>query len=118
MEWPWSKKKPEQVRPPKVGGTRVPDQVLRIDFSKPHDFHFRFYNGGAEVLRSCVLIGFTTPMDSDGNRVGGGGEWGHDRWLVLRLPDGRLVHAPRDGLQYIVESLPAGEGGQAQPAAG
>jgi hypothetical protein len=44
VQWPWSKK-PEPVRPPKAGGIRVPDKVLRIDFTKPHDFHFRFYCG-------------------------------------------------------------------------
>jgi hypothetical protein len=109
-QWPWQKK-PEPVRPPKVGGTRVPDQVLRIDFSQPHDFYFRSYDGGKQVFRSCVLVGFTTPVDDDGNRLGGEGEWGHDRWLVLRQPDGRLVYVPRDGLQYIEESQPAGSGG-------
>jgi hypothetical protein len=36
--------------------------------------------------------------------LGGGGEWGHDRWLVLRQPDGRLLYVPRDGLEYIEES--------------
>jgi hypothetical protein len=109
MDWPWSKK-PEPVRPPKVGGTRAPDTVLRIDFTKPHDFHFRFYNGDEVVFAGCVLDGFTTPVDDDGNRVGGGGEggWGHDRWLVLRRSDGRLVYAPRDSLQYLVESAPPG----------
>lgn len=106
MDWPWSKKKPEPIRPPKVGGTRVPDQVLGIDFSRPHDFHFRFYSGGEEVFRGCILVGFSTPTDDNGNRVGGGGEWGHDRWLVLRLSDGRLAYAPREGLQYIMESAP------------
>jgi hypothetical protein len=106
MDWPWTKKKPEPVRPPKVGGTRVPDQVLGIDFSQPHDFHFHFYGGKDEVFIGCVLVGFSTPTDDGGNRVSGG-EWGHDRWLVLRLPDGRLVYAPREGLQYIVESARA-----------
>ncbi len=103
MDWPWTKKKPEPVRPPKVGGTRVPDQVLGIDFSHPHDFHFHFNCGKDEVFIGCVLVGFSTPTDDGGNRVGGG-EWGHDPWLVLRLPDGRLVYVPREGLQYIVES--------------
>jgi hypothetical protein len=41
-QWPWQKK-PEPVRPPKVGGTRAPDQVLRIDF------HFPSYNGAEQV---------------------------------------------------------------------
>lgn len=105
VAWPWQKKKVEPVRPPKVGGTRAPDQVLRIDFTKPHDFHFRFYSGGEEVFGGCILVGFTTPVD-DGAQVAGPGEWGHDRWLVLHLPDGRLVYAPRDGLQHIAESPP------------
>jgi hypothetical protein len=107
VEWPWSKK-PEPVRPPKVGGTRVPDQVLRIDFARPHDFHFRFYGGSDVVFKGCILVGFTTPVDDDGARLGGGGEWTHDRWLVLRLPDGRLVYVPRESLQYIAESAPEG----------
>jgi hypothetical protein len=104
--WPWQKKEPEPVRPPKVGGTRAPDQVLRIDFTKPHDYYFRFYQGGDQVFRGCVLVGFSTPVDEDGNRLGGGGEWGHDRWLVLRHPDGRLAYVPREGLQYVEESPP------------
>lgn len=105
-QWPWQKQ-PEPIRPPKVGGTRAPDQVLRIDFSRPHDFHFRFFSGSECILQSCVLEGFTTPVDDAGNRLGGGREWGHDRWLVLRRSDGRLVYAPREGLQYIEESEPA-----------
>jgi hypothetical protein len=106
-QWPWQKTKPpEPVRPPKVGGTRAPDQVLRIDFTRPHDFHFLVYNN-EHVFRGCVLVGFTTPMDNDGQQVGRG-EWGHDRWLVLRQPDGRLVYVPRDGLQYIEESQTGG----------
>ena len=63
--WPWQKPPPEPVRPPKVGGTRVPDAVHRIDFSKPHDFHFRFgYNKEPDVVfRRCLLVGFTTPVE-------------------------------------------------------
>jgi hypothetical protein len=107
--WPWQKR-PEPVRPPKVGGTRAPDQVLGIDFSRPHDFHFQHHSGGEQVFRRCILVGFTTPTDGRGNRVGGAGEWGHDRWLVLRQPDGRLVYVPRDGLAYIEESHPGDSG--------
>ena len=92
------------MKPPKVGGTRAPDQILCIDFSRPHDFHFRFYSGGEQVFKRCVLVGFTTPVNDSGNRIGGAGEWGHDRWLVLRQLDGRVVYLPRDGLQYIEES--------------
>src|SRR5262249_29177304 len=111
--WPWEKPI-EPVKPPKVGGTRAPDQVIAIDFSRPHDFHFSFYsgsdNGTKQVFRRCILLGFTTPTDAGGNRVGGEGEWAqHDRWLVLRQPDGRLVYVPRGGLHYIEESQPAGD---------
>jgi hypothetical protein len=115
MRWPWQTK-PGPVRPPKVGGTRAPDQVLRIDFSKPHDFHF-----GKQVFRGCVLVGFSTPVDEDSNPLARAGEWGHDRWLVLRQPDGRLAYVPREGLEYIEESQPqlpaspdAGEGSHAR----
>lgn len=95
------------IQPPKVGGTRAPDQVQSIDFQQPHDFHFRFYNGGEKIYRSCLLIGFTTPVNNDGARIGGGNEWGgHDRWLVLRQADGRLAYVPREGLLYIEESQP------------
>jgi hypothetical protein len=90
-----------------VGGTRAPDQVVRIDFGKPHDFHFRIYGSGTEqVFRKCILIGFTTPTDDQGNAIGGQREFDHDRWLVLRQADGRVVYAPREGLQYIIESEP------------
>ncbi len=104
--WPWQK----PIKPPKVGGTRAPDEVRRIDFSKPHDFHFRFgYDKGeASVFRSCVLIGYTTPTEGDATGGGGSGEYAHNRWLVLRREDGRLLYAPRDNLIYIEESVPAG----------
>lgn len=107
MNWPWQKPKAEPVRPPKVGGTIAPDQVLRIDFDKPHDFHFNFHSSGTVVFCACVLVGFTTPVDSEGNKVSSDrewGEWSHNLWLVLRRPDGRLIYVPRDNLQYIVES--------------
>jgi hypothetical protein len=105
-QWPWQKS-PDPVRPPKVGGTRAPDQVLRIDFTRPHDFHFGQYDGGEMVFRDCILVGFTTPVDDGGNRIGAASEWGHDRWLVLRQKDDRLVYVPRDGLRYIEESASA-----------
>jgi len=102
--WPWQPL-PEPVKPPKVGGTRAPGDVHRIDFSKPHDFHFRFVYERGEVvtLRGCLLVGFTTPSE-DGGAGGGPSEYGHNRWLVLRQQDGRLLYAPRDNLLYIEES--------------
>jgi hypothetical protein len=110
MRWPWGKKPEEPVRPPKVGGTRVPDQVIRIDFSKPHDFYCRFSEPRTErVFRACILLGFSTPVEENGVRGRGGlgegfGEWGHDRWLVLKYPDGRLVYVPREVLLYVEET--------------
>ena len=103
---PW-RKSPEPVRPPKVGGTRAPDEIHRIDFSRPHDFHFRFAyeKGEPAVFRRCVLVGFTTPAD-DGGSGSGFAEYAHNRWLVLRREDGRLTYAPRDSLLYIEESVP------------
>lgn len=102
--WPFEPP-PEPVKPPKVGGTRAPDQVLRIDFTRPHDFHYWHGGNGSVVFRRCVLVGFTTPTDDQGNPVASR-EWGHDRWLVLRQPDGRLAYLPREGLTYIEESSP------------
>ena len=108
--WPWQKQ-PEPVKPPKVGGTRAPAAVHRIDFSKPHDFHFRFgYDKGvATVFRGCMLIGFTTPTEAEAGASSGFGEYAHNRWLVLRQADGRLLYVPRDSLQYIEESAAQGE---------
>jgi hypothetical protein len=101
LRWPWQK----HVKPPKVGGTRAPAEVYRIDFSKPHDFFFRFHFDREEltVFRRCVLVGFTTPED---DAAGGGGyrEYSHNRWLVLRREDGRFLYASRDSLLYIEES--------------
>ena len=91
--WPWQKPaEPEPPRPPKVGGTRVPDAVHRIDFTRPHDFHFRFgYNKEQSVVfRRCVLVGFTTPDENGAAGRGDFGEFTHNRWLVLRQEDGRL----------------------------
>src|SRR5262249_47289749 len=105
--WPWQKPEPpEPVRPPKVGGTRAPDTVHRIDFTKPHDFHFRFgYNKEYfHVFRRCLLIGFTTPVDDRAGERGDFGEFDHNRWLVLQQEDGRLLYVSRDQLVYIEES--------------
>ncbi|MFO0952834.1 MAG: hypothetical protein U0835_17130 [Isosphaeraceae bacterium] len=114
-QWPWDKKKPEPVRPPKVGGTRAPDDVRRIDFTRPHDFHFRFgYDrGDPKVFRRCLLVGFTTPGDEQSGVGGGFGEYAHNRWLVLRQEDGRLVYVPRDSLLFIEESEPEAGGATA-----
>jgi hypothetical protein len=104
MEWPWSKPKEPAVVPPKVGGTRAPDNILHIDFGRPHDFHFHFQyaTDGHRVFRRCVVVGYTTPTET---QMGDAHErWsGHDRWLVLRQPTGRLVYIPRDALLYIEE---------------
>jgi|GEM_PF-1769817 len=102
--WPWEKPKPEPVRPPKVGGTRAPDAIRAIDFTKPHNFHFRCgYNQEKTLIfERCLLVGFTTPM-SDGAASEGYEERIHNRWLVLQHPDGRLAYVPRDGLLYIEE---------------
>ena len=104
MKWPW--KKQSEIRPPKVGGTRAPEQVLRIDFLKPHDFHFQLGHSGAmTIFRRCVLIGFTSPMDREREQQFAEERWtGHDRWLVLRQSGGRLVYVPREGLAFIEES--------------
>jgi hypothetical protein len=104
--WPWQKPQ-TPIRPPKVGGTRAPDSICAIDFTKPHDFHFSLgYGAHCEVvLRNCLLVGFTTPM-GDGNDQETYGEYAHNRWLVLQREDGRLVYVPRDGLLYIEESCP------------
>jgi hypothetical protein len=103
-QWPWQSKS-APVRPPKVGGTRAPDNVREIDFNKPHDFHFSFghYRDQPIVLPRCRLIGFTTPMNDD-PAAASEYEFGHNRWLVLQCEDGRLIYAPRDNLTYIEES--------------
>lgn len=109
--WPWQKKpEPEPVKPPKVGGTRAPDQIRTIDFTKPHDFHFRIgYNQEKElVLRRCIVVGFTTPV-SDNGSANAYEEYTHNRWLVLQHADGRLVYVPRDGLMYIEEPAPVAD---------
>lgn len=104
--WPWEKPKPDPMRPPKVGGTRAPATIRTIDFTKPHDFHFRigYDKGEPTIFKRCLLIGFTTPMgdDSGDNRFE---EFTHNRWIVLQHEDGRLAYVPRDGLVYIEEHL-------------
>jgi hypothetical protein len=102
--WPWSKT--ERIQPPKVGGTRAPAEVCRIDFTKPHDFHFRLghHEGEPKVFANCVLIGFTTPTDDGTKDTTGYSEYAHNRWLVLRQENGRLLYIPRDSLLYIEES--------------
>src|SRR5687768_9204737 len=103
--WPWQKPETPPVRPPKVGGTRVPDAVHRIDFGKPHDFHFRFgYNKEqCTVFRRCILVGFTTPVEDDNQARGVYEEFTHNRWMVLRQEDGRLLYVARDHLSYLEE---------------
>lgn len=104
-KWPWEKSEPEPVKPPKVGGTRAPDQIETIDFQKPHDFHCRFGYDKERffVFERCLLIGFTMPMDK-----AAAPNWEeslHNRWIVLQRPDGRRVYIPRDQLLYIEDSV-------------
>ncbi|KAJ3058898.1 hypothetical protein HK102_010258 [Quaeritorhiza haematococci] len=116
--WPWQKPS-EPEKPPKVGGSRAPDQAIQIDYSRPYDFHFYFFEGDRRVFRKCLLIGYTTPADMR-EGVGRGGEWEHDRWLALRQPDGRTIYVPRDRLQFIEECRDDGttaeDVGQDRPA--
>lgn len=109
-KWPWEKAKPDPapIRAPKVGGTRAPLNVEKIDFEKPHDFHFRFGYQPVEshVFRNCRLVGFTTPMNDDSATP----QWEertHNRWIVLQREDGRRVYVPRDSLVFIEDSAPA-----------
>ena len=103
--WPWSKPAPEPIRPPKVGGTRAPAQIETINFTKPHDFHFRLGHDRSNtiVFERCLLIGFTTPM-SDDPPQSRWEEYAHNRWIVLERPDRRRVYIPRDDLLYIEDS--------------
>jgi hypothetical protein len=55
-----------------------------------------------------VLIGFTTPVNDRGGERGDLGEFDHNRWLVLRQEDGRLLYVARDQLVYIEESANVG----------
>ena len=105
-KWPWEKSPPKPVKPPKVGGTRAPDQVEAIDFQKPHDFHFRLHydsQSSIQVFERCLLIGFTTPMSDDATSARFE-EYAHNRWIVLQRPDGRRVYIPRDNLLYIEDA--------------
>ena len=107
LNWPWNKR-PKRIRPPKVAGTRAPNQILSICFDRPHDYHFQFgqFAGSEEmaVFRSCILVGFTTPID-DPHDVPSHEEAWYDKWLVLKRTDGRLVYVPRNALKYIEESV-------------
>lgn len=104
--WPWQKQdEPKVVRPPKIGGTRAPAQIQEIDFTKPHDFHFRvaYDKAATHVFERCLLVGFTTPM-TDEDASPAYEEYTHNRWIVLQREDGRRVYIPRDNLVYIEDS--------------
>ncbi|QDV87618.1 hypothetical protein TBK1r_66490 [Stieleria magnilauensis] len=107
--WPWQKpEEPKPVRPPKIGGTRAPANVQEIDFTKPHDFHFRiaYDKSATQVFERCLLVGFTTPMTDEDNQPAYE-EFTHNRWIVLQREDGRRVYIPRDNLLYIEDSDPS-----------
>jgi hypothetical protein len=89
---------PKAPTPPKIAGHKVPSEQYDIDFSKPYDLILDADHGRCRYS-NCFIKGFTYEK-----REGSRGYSYFDTWLVLELPDKRLVYLPPRSVDIIEQA--------------
>ncbi|MBN1457090.1 MAG: hypothetical protein JW912_04480 [Sedimentisphaerales bacterium] len=89
---------PKEPSPPKLAGHEVPSEIYNIDFSKRYDLKLSSYES-QHAYSNCLIKGFTYKK-RDGSR-----NYSYfEKWLVVELPDKRLVYLQPGNIKIIEES--------------
>ncbi len=88
--------------PPRVAGVAVPAKTYEIDFSKRYNLTLE---SGRDftTYTSCLIKGFTQGKRESSLRY----EY-FNTWLVVELPDGRVVYFPPRNIVIIEEAKQSG----------
>jgi hypothetical protein len=89
---------PKAPTPPRIAGHKVPAEQYDIDFSKRYDLILDS-DHGRRTYSNCLIKGFTYEK-----REGSRGYSYFDTWLVLELPDKRLVYLPPRSVDIIEQA--------------
>jgi hypothetical protein len=84
--------------PPKVAGHKVPSEVYKVDFSKRYNLKLESYRG-QHTYDNCLIKGFTYE-EKEKSR----GYSYFEKWLVVELPDKRLVYLQSGNIRVIEEA--------------
>lgn len=100
-------KRPDTAPPPDIGGQPAPNVPLQIDFNKRYDAHCSLIVQGATVFKNVKIVGFTGSKEKQVNTeysLSSSREKYFEQWLVLEMPDKRLVYIPPSALKYLEET--------------
>ncbi len=92
--------KPREPSPPKIAGHKVPSQIYEIDFSKRYNLKLDSQSG-LHTYTNCLIKGFTYE-----ERERSRGYSYFETWLVIELPDQRLVYLQPRSVTIIEEAQP------------
>jgi hypothetical protein len=85
---------------PRIAGIKVPEKTYEIDFSKRYNLTLDL-RSGPNTYSDCLIKGFTKSQPESFSRY----EY-FNAWLVVELPDGRIVYLPPHDVTMIEESKP------------
>jgi hypothetical protein len=83
---------------PRIAGIKVPEKMYEIDFSKRYNLTLDL-RSGLNTYSDCLIKGFTKSKTESFSRY----EY-FNAWLVVELPDGRIVYLPPRDVTMIEES--------------
>ncbi len=89
----------EEPSPPKFAGQEVPSEVYDVDFSKRYDLMLDSYGNDQHIYSNCLIKGFTYKKNEGSRRYSY-----FEKWLVVELPDKRLVYLQPRNITVIEES--------------
>ncbi len=90
----------KEPSPPKIAGHKVPSQIYEIDFSKRYNLKLDSQSG-LHTYTNCLIKGFTYE-----ERERSRGYSYFETWLVIELPDQRLVYLQPRSVTIIEEAQP------------
>ena len=98
----FSYSKPREPSPPKIAGHKVPAEIYEIDFSKRYNLKLDSQSG-LHTYTNCLIKGFTYEERESGSSR----RYSYfETWLVIELPDQRLVYLQPGRVTIIEEAKP------------
>ena len=96
----FSASKPREPSPPKIAGHKVPSEIYEIDFSKRYNLKLDSQSG-LHTYTNCLIKGFTYEERESSRRYSY-----FETWLVIELPDQRLIYLQPQNVTIIEEAEP------------